>query len=387
MHRSGPKGAAAILAAALMFTSAASASPASQTVPKSFKANSITWLTPKQGWVLGAVPCGKTTCATVVATTDGARTWQRIGSIPTAIAKMGQQQDPGVEEIRFGTASIGWAYEPFLFRTTNGGRSWSRVPMPGGGKQVLAMAVGPTSTFAIVSTCRWATGLCNHKPLTLWRTPTGAVSWTQIALALPANVAGPDVEQLGDTVYVVDPQVDVSGAKDKFYASTDGGQHFAPRPVPCDKTQDVALIQAVPYSATDVALLCDGNPGFSKAQKFVYVSTNTGKTDHFKGQMGVYGIQAQLAASPSGNLAVASYSDGSFIYRRGATDSRWRRVIASGDGGAGWNDITYVTNKVGWVVGGPAELPSDIGKLLVTHDATAAKRAGRRVTLRDGRIS
>src|SRR5205807_3831958 len=140
---------------------------------------------------------------------DGASTWQRIGSMPVAIAQMGQEQDPGVEEIRFGTTTIGWAYEPFLFRTVDGGHTWSRKTIPGDGKQVLAMAVGPTTTFAVVSTCRWATGLCNHQPLTLWQTPTGAVSWTQIALTLPANVVGPDVEQRGDTVYVVAPQVDV----------------------------------------------------------------------------------------------------------------------------------------------------------------------------------
>ena len=55
-------------------------------------------------------------------------------------------------------------------------------------------------------------------------------------------------------------------------------------------------------SATRVALLCDGNPGFSKAVKAVYRSANTGRTDTYAGTMGLYGIQAELAVSPAGDL-------------------------------------------------------------------------------------
>jgi hypothetical protein len=44
-------------------------------------------------------------------------------------------------------------------------------------------------------------------------------------------------------------------------------------------------------------------------------------------------------------------------------------VIGSGDGGAGWNDVTYVSAKVAWVVYSPAELFPGLGKLYVTRDA------------------
>src|SRR5581483_6481929 len=121
-----------------------------------------------------------------------------------------------------------------------------------------------------------------------------------------ANVVA-DVAVHGSTVYVVDNQL-LHGKPDKFYASTDG-VHFAPRPAPCSHAQDLALLQAVPMSATRVALLCDGNPGFSKAVKTVYVSADTGKTHRYAGMTGLFGIQAELAASPAGNLAVAASSD------------------------------------------------------------------------------
>jgi photosystem II stability/assembly factor-like uncharacterized protein len=85
--------------------------------------------------------------------------------------------------------------------------------------------------------------------------------------------------------------------------------------------------------------------------------------------MGAFGIQAGLAVSPSGNLAVESWSDGSFIYINDNHGTTWHTAIASGDGGAGFNDITYVSKRVAWVVGAPASMFADFGKLLVSRDA------------------
>jgi photosystem II stability/assembly factor-like uncharacterized protein len=41
----------------------------------------------------------------------------------------------------------------------------------------------------------------------------------------------------------------------------------------------------------------------------------------------------------------------------------------TGDGGAGFNDISYVSNKVAWVVGSPASMFPAKGKLLKSTDA------------------
>jgi hypothetical protein len=43
-------------------------------------------------------------------------------------------------------------------------------------------------------------------------------------------------------------------------------------------------------------------------------------------------------------------------------------VEGIGDGGAGWNDIGYVSSTVAWVVYGPADF-SGIGQLWATRDA------------------
>lgn len=69
---------------------------------------------------------------------------------------------------------------------------------------------------------------------------------------------------------------------------------------------------------------------------------------------------------------MASQSDGSFLYLNNTKGGRsWTRVGATGDGGAGWNDITYVNNHVAGVIRGPLAGPSfsERGKLYVTRDS------------------
>jgi len=335
-------------------------------VPAGFSANADTWLTAQQGWLLGAAPCGTATCSDVLGTTDGGTTWHLAGTVKAPIASLGHGT-PGITEVRFGTPAVGWAFGigAFLFQTTNGGKSWTRMPVPGGAQQVLDLATGPAGTYAVTSYCVLGKPICSH-PLGFWRIGAAPGStWTPITLSLPSNVTA-NVAVLGKTVYVVDNQL-LHGQPDKLYASTDG-LHFAARTAPCAHSQDLALLQAVPISATSVALLCDGNPGFSKAVKTVYISADTGKTDTYAGQMGLFGIQAELTASPSGNLAVASWSDGSFIYINNTHKTLWTMVEGIGDGGVGWNDPNYVSNTTAWVVYGPADFVGP-GQLWVSRDS------------------
>ena len=332
-------------------------------VPKGFKANSITWLSSELGWVLGTVPCGSKVCSEVIGTKDGAKTWSVVGALKAPIpnTSLGGR---GVTEIRFATPEIGWAFGPDLYRTTDGGRTWAHEAIPGHGEQVLDLAANATEAYAVVSDC---THYCS-KQFTFWRTTSLTKNeWAQISLSLP-NAITADVTVYGQTVYLLAPYGQLRPHEDKLYASTDG-LHFSTRPVPCDKNPlPAGLIQVVPSSATDVTLLCDGDAGLSEADKYAYRSTNTGKTDRAAGTMGLPGIQAQLAVSPSGNVAVSSQSDGSFIYINDNHKTSWTQVIGDSDGGVGWNDIVYVTDSEAWVVYAPAEGFLSQGQLWETTD-------------------
>src|SRR5215469_4531944 len=338
-------------------------------VPVGFEAQSITWISPSQGWVLGTKACGKASnCAIseVIGTSNSGKTWHLVGTINAQVPKAGNGSS-GITEIRFASAKVGWAFGPSLYSTVNGGKTWKAATIPGHGKQVLDLAVSKTSAYAIVSPCTYGTGLCTSKPLTTWRIGLSGKSWTKMPVDLPINTAA-NVSALGNSVYLDSAPVRAPLIS-KFYASTDGGVHFHARHVPCTADELNMLVQAVPYAATKVGLLCDGNPGFGKAVKAVYLSSNNGKTDTYEGTLGLFGIQAQLAISPAGHMAVASYSIGTFMYVNDNNRAKWYMVIGSGDGGAGWNDVTYVSAKVAYVVYSPASLFPALGLIYATHDA------------------
>ena len=53
-------------------TSAAAGGAAAATpVPRGFAANSVTWISPLRGWVLGHARCGGKVCTYVIGSTDG----------------------------------------------------------------------------------------------------------------------------------------------------------------------------------------------------------------------------------------------------------------------------------------------------------------------------
>jgi hypothetical protein len=367
-------GAAAVVAgAALLVPAAAQAAPAAPatpvraaTVPATFKAASITWRTAQRGWVLGSAPCGRRRCTDVIGSSNGGTSWRVVGRIGAPIATGSTPPDAGVDEIRFATDTVGWAFGPALYHTTNGGRSWAAASVPGHGRQVIALTAGATGTYAVVSPCREFAVKCASQKLSFWRTasPSGR-SWTRIPLALASDNSA-SIATFGTTVYVVAPgTADPSGGR--LYASTDG-RHFSRRPVPCRASQEIGLAQVVPTSPTRVALLCDGNPGFSQAVKTVYRSVNTGRSYTSAGTTGAFGIEAELAASTSGTLLVGAWSDGTFMYLNNGHRQAWSMVLGLGDGGAGWNDLAFVTSREAWAVYGPVSaFAANLGKLYVTR--------------------
>src|SRR5215471_17064467 len=64
--------------------------PARAAVPPSFRANSMTWISPQRGWLLGTARCGAKTCTDVIATTDRGVTWRLRGTVPAQIPQVGE---------------------------------------------------------------------------------------------------------------------------------------------------------------------------------------------------------------------------------------------------------------------------------------------------------
>src|SRR6266545_7054078 len=55
--------------------------PRPSALPAGFRAQSISWTSPDQGWILGSASCGQTSCTTAIGTTDGGATWNTLGTL------------------------------------------------------------------------------------------------------------------------------------------------------------------------------------------------------------------------------------------------------------------------------------------------------------------
>jgi hypothetical protein len=204
-----------------------------------------------------------------------------------------------------------------------------------------------------------------HTPPSLWRVPVAGGRWRQVDVAFPEG-AEAILAAHGRTTYVVGqlppPTPDV-------FAATTDGVHWSSRPSPCDKEGlgDV-LASVAPTSARDVNLLCVGSAGFSKAAKRVFRSDDTARTTTPAGTTPEWGILSELAATRGGTLAVASTSAGSWIYLDDGGADTWTTPVEDGDGGAGWNDLTFTTETTDWVVYAPAAGYPGTGELRTTTD-------------------
>jgi len=86
-------------------------------VPAGFAATSITFVSPRDGFVLGDAPCVTPPCTVILRTSDTGKTWHRIGAPPVLLpASAGDPGDPtSARSIRFATTDDGWVFGPDLW--------------------------------------------------------------------------------------------------------------------------------------------------------------------------------------------------------------------------------------------------------------------------------
>jgi hypothetical protein len=341
-------------------------------LPKDFIAQSITWSSPTQGWLLGTARCATSSkkCTTVLETTDGGTEWSADGTIASPITDSAAQ---GITETRFADSHLGWAFGPALSETTDGGKVWTHEAIPGGGKQVLALAATANAVYAVVAPCALNSSGCKTA-MGLWRAPIGSDSkpgkWAKIALNLPANTSAVLAVD-ASSVYVIDSFASSTVGSTKFYASSNG-RTFSSRPDPCSKLTASQLSDVVATSPGDLDLLCIGSVGFSAAQKYVFRSTDGGLKTTSAGDASAgnqdLGISSELAVSPKGNLLVSSFSDGNWLYLNDTGKSAWTTALTLANDGAGWNDPVFSSDSTAWVIDGPAAGFAAVGKVYVSHD-------------------
>jgi hypothetical protein len=318
-----------------------------------FSVSSVTFVSPEEGWVLGGQHCnGSFLCLGLMRTENDGKTWTSVTPPPTHLNYI-EQTSGGVSQVRFANSQDGWAFDPELWTTHNGGATWSQIVLPG------------VSADAIVASLETADGVVQAAVLNQASTvqietsPVGADDWRVSPTTVEFGAGPAPMPQLvlqGSLGWLLEDDRTVIGG-----ARLINGQWVAWQP-PCLNVNGPALLDA--SSAQYLVAVCDqGEWGpASPAGVHAYVSTDGGVS---------FGLPTTSVPSYG---SLASPTPGVLVLAGGAG------LLATFDGGATWTTVctapidTWVqyigfetsTQGVAIAMNSAGVIP--IGSLLMTFD-------------------
>jgi len=302
-------------------------------VPRGFRVASVTFVSASEGWVLGTTrTCAHAPCTSVLRTTNGGRSWAGIPAPKYKLARYGLAA--GLERLRFADTVDGFAYGSQLWVTHNGGSGWHRV------RQVPGYITDLETSAGVVYAASTVTKSGKEQ---IYSSPATSDSWQRVA-GLP-EAAGTD--GLGDITLHGKAGWIILG--NRLYA-TQNGSSWAKEPFRCPRGSGITGVAA--YSASQITVLCTGEPGLGSTTKLVYASSNGGA--HFtKAGTAPRGGDGGLLAEPTPrHLFIAAASGATFIYVSTDRGRHWRTAKSLDDGGLGWNDFGFTTATQGVAVEG-----------------------------------
>lgn len=316
--------------------------PVGGPVPARTQAASVSFISPRTGFVLGTAPCAHAPCSVVLRTQDRGATW--VG-LPAPRESISMPEGRGLWGLRFADSRDGYAYGDGLWQTENGGGQWRRVTGSSApGRSIYDLeAVDDRELVAIAAPC--SAGGCLARRVLTTRSLHGA-RWSVVARARVA-VGGDMIAVHGGVVWVL-----LAG---RVYVSEDGGASFNSETEPCDPRKAPGLAAAsITNDGPHTYMLCIGEPGAGSAEKRVYVTSGPHAPWSPAGRLGTGGTGGTIAAGSDHAIIVASSSGASWLYRSADNAQRWRVAVAKDDGGLGWADLGFTTANDAVVVHGPA---------------------------------
>ena len=259
-------------------TAVSAIGPAGGAIPVNFQPRSFTAVSLEEWWMLGTARCptGSGTCGAIVRSTDGGASFAGIPGPPVSTT--------GVTQMRFANALDGYAFDPELWETTNGGTSWSKVATPG---PVTELETADGESYAL--SCPGGPASCQS--MELLRSPVESLKWKKVSTPVKLSY-GAQFAVSGPNLYVL------SGNEPPLVLlySADKAARFSKRVDPCSPTLGGSVTAAANGSATLWAACPSGtNAG-------TWLSNNGGKT-WVRGQGGFPNTLHLAAASSSEVLA------------------------------------------------------------------------------------
>jgi hypothetical protein len=308
-----------------------SSSPGSQGSLAGFRVLSMSFVSDLRGFALGTVGCRAGRCMALLGTPDGGSSWRQLTAPARAAGGVygtcpaGQ---PCVQQVRFATPLIGYAYDPSLLVTTDGGLGWHRLR----GAYVSSLE---TAGGTVVRVASAGTG-CSGMPYQVDAAPVGSTAWRALAAPPILQICPPVLYRQGERLILAGYGNPVGGvrATAQIARSADGGQTWASGPDHCGGADGYA--SGIALAPPDVlALLCQHQmPGATGVfgPAWVRVSANSGAS------FGPSQIVPSRPTAPPGTIL--RYQLAAASARRllvVETGQQGSRVLLTGNGGQSWS--------------------------------------------------
>jgi hypothetical protein len=361
-------------------TTATASTPAGGPVPAGFRAQSATFVSADQGWVLGAAPCATAPCTSIVRTSDDGATW---GGIPAPTDGLENPQSgstipSGVSEIRFADNLNGWVFGPDLWSTHDGGEVWSHITSGPGASRVVDLEGSGGAVYVVTEQCAAQASIC---PGQLWRSTNTTDAFQTVAtfnLAPEEGDAG-SILAIHDTTGYLITAATTGAPGTPALLVTANGTTWSPEPNPCPAQLDG--ISVAPVDTVRAAMLCSGQGAAGSSTKAVLATSDGGHTWVPEGSappMG--GDGGTLSVATVSTLAIATSSAATWIYRSVNGGATWTTPLSLDDGGEGWGDFGFTDSTHGFAVHAPVgryqtagtgATSVDTGTMYITSDAGA----------------
>jgi photosystem II stability/assembly factor-like uncharacterized protein len=316
-------------------STAAPSAPAAASRPNvvlpGFQVLSMTFVSDQDGFALGTAGCGTSRCDALLDSTNGGATWSELAppaKIPAGADGACPAGQPCVQQVRFATPQVGYAYDPSLLMTTNGGESWHQLPAT----DVSSLEAADGTVVRVAS---GSTG-CSGASAQVQIAATGGTTWRPLPAPALAQICPPVLYRQGPRLVLADYGNPAGGvrATAQIARSVNQGTTWASGPDSCGGSDGYA--SSVALAPPDVlVLLCQHqmvSPSGTYGPAWVRVSVNGGAS---------FGPDEQVvsgpAAPPAGVLhyQLAASSSGRLLVIESGQQSS--RALLTQNGGQSWS--------------------------------------------------
>jgi photosystem II stability/assembly factor-like uncharacterized protein len=197
----------------------ATARPVRPKIPAGFLPEAFSAVSKTEFWLLGTGPCH---CSLLVHTTNGGRSFTKIGAPPLPI----EGTTPSLE---FADARDGFAFVPDsrspLYATHDAGSTWHRQPLG----DALAVAIAGNTAYAVTAGC--SAQRCVR--FRLEKAPASSTAWRPASLPFVPDGALVALAARRSKVWLLGTPSGNRRAHDRLARSADSGRTFATGVGPC----------------------------------------------------------------------------------------------------------------------------------------------------------